>query len=153
MTLNHSRISFLTRIYIRQFSEAGLHESVHFVILSAKSHEKLHLPLPGRFLSRRWITLCISMGFEPIELRKKQYKCQNYRSLQELQGTGDGGWRGKGGCVVSRLTGRLWVRGKKWIFGASCHSLTILGRGSALVPRISPSVVVRGCPSARKWPF
>ena len=42
---------------------------------------------------------------------------------------------------------------EKMHFLASCHALAILGRGSALVLRISPSVVVRKCPRGRKWPF
>ena len=28
-----------------------------FVIFRARSRERLHLPLPGRFLSRRWFTM------------------------------------------------------------------------------------------------
>ena len=36
------------------------------------------------------------------------------------------------------------------VFLASCHALTVLGRGSALVPRISPSVMVRECQRGRK---
>ena len=57
------------------------------------------------------------------------------------------GEKGLRGFPADRKIVSAW---KKCFFGASCHSLTILGRGSALVPRISPSVVVRGCPSARK---
>ena len=95
MLLNHSRISFLTRIYIGQFSEAGLHESVHFVIFRAKSHERLHLPLPGRFLSRLWITLCITMGFEPrttneITNARTVALCKNYTG-QVMEDKGEKG--------------------------------------------------------------
>ena len=39
---------------------------------------------------------------------------------------------------------------EKMHFLASCYALVILGRGSALVLRISPSVVVRKCPRVRK---
>ena len=152
MLLNHSRISFLTRIYIWQFSEAGLHESVHFVIVRAKSHEGWHLPLPGRFLSRRWITLCITMGFEP---RTTNETVQMPELSLFARITGERWWRMKGkkclrGFPADRKIVSAW---KKIHFLASCHALTILGRGSALVPRISPSVVVRECPRGRKWPF
>ena len=151
MLLNHSRISFLTRIYLGQFREAGLHESVHFVIFCPKSHERWHLPLPGRFLSRRGITLCITMGFEHITTNETV-------QMPELslfaRITGIMWWRMKGkkglrGFPADRKIVSAW---KKMNFLASCHPLTILGRGSALVPRISPSVVVKGCPRGRKWP-
>ena len=98
MLLNHSRISFLTRIYIGQFSEAGLHESVHFVIFRAKSHERLHLPLPGRFLSRLWITLCITMGFEPRTTNETTNArtvalCKNYTGqVMEDEGEKGAAW-------------------------------------------------------------
>ena len=152
MLLNHSRILFLTRIFLGQFSEAGLHESVHFVIFRAKSHERWDLPLPGRFLSRLWITLCITMGFEHTTTNETV-------QMPELS-------------LFARITGIMWwrMKGKKGLLGfpadrkivsawekmhflASCYALVILGRGSALVLRISPSVVVRGCPRGRKWPL
>ena len=156
MLLNHSRISFLTRIYIGQFSEAGLHESVHFVIFRAKSHERLHLPLPGRFLSRLWIRLCITMGFEPTTANETV-------QMPELslfaRITGIMWWRMKGkkgllGFPADRKIVSAWTK-MRFVVGflASCHALTVLGRGSALVARISPSVMVRECQRGRKWPF
>ena len=43
------------------------------VIFRARSRQRSQLPLPGRFLSRRCFTLCITMEVEPRIA--KQYKC------------------------------------------------------------------------------
>ena len=46
---------------IEQFSEAGFHQWMPFVIFHAKSHKSSQLPLLGWFLSRRWFMLCLTM--------------------------------------------------------------------------------------------
>ena len=50
---------------IGQFSQAGLHEWMPFIIFHARSRKRLQLPLPGWFLSRHWFTLCVTMEVEP----------------------------------------------------------------------------------------
>ena len=69
---------------IAKFSQAGLHEWMHFAIFHARSHERSQLPLPGWFFSRQLRrTLCIAVEVEPRFV--KQYKCyycclcKNYR--------------------------------------------------------------------------
>ena len=47
-----------------QFSEDGLHEWMPFLIFCAKSRKRSQLPLLGWSLSRRWLTLCITMEVE-----------------------------------------------------------------------------------------
>ena len=69
---------------IGRFSEAGLHVWMPFVIFRTRSRERSQLPLsPGRFLSRRWFTLCITVEVEPTvaKLYKCPYccLCKNYR--------------------------------------------------------------------------
>ena len=48
-------------VFIGRFSGAGSHEWMPFVTFCARSHERLQLSLLGRFLSRCWFTLCITM--------------------------------------------------------------------------------------------
>ena len=86
-----------------------------FVVFPARSRERSQLPLPGRFLRRRWFTLCITIEAETRIA--KQYKChyccvcKNYRITNE----GDGGWKKKRSvCIVSRMKGRSRACGKNW---------------------------------------
>ena len=59
--------------------------------LSRKKSARGRSALPGRFLSRRCFTLCITVE---VEIRiAKQYKCQYCCSLQKLPWKGDGGWK------------------------------------------------------------
>ena len=96
---------------IKRFSEAGLLEWMHFVIFRARSHSAL----PGRFLSRRCFTLCITVEVEPRIA--KQYKCQYCCSCKNYCGKGM-----EGGKKVSLrrffwLTRRLRVRRKNTFWG------------------------------------
>ena len=54
-----------------------------FVIFRARSRERPQLPLPGQFLRRRWLTLCMTMEVKSrtAKLSKCQYccVCKNYR--------------------------------------------------------------------------
>ena len=58
--------------------------------LSRKKSREVAASLPGRFLSRRCFTLCVTMQ---VELRiAKQYKCHHCCSCTKLLGKVDGGW-------------------------------------------------------------
>ena len=65
------------------FSKADLHEWMPFIIFCTRSHKRLQLSLHGRFPSRRWLTLRVTMEAEPRI--GKLYKChhccicKNYR--------------------------------------------------------------------------
>ena len=54
-----------------------------FAIFCTKSHERSQLPLPGRFLSMHWFTLCITMEAEPGTAKQGKGHhcciCNNYR--------------------------------------------------------------------------
>ena len=88
---------------IGQFSEADFHEWMPFVMFRSRSRERSQLPLPGRFLSRRWFAPCITIEAEPRTARQYnlcQYccVCKNYRGKW---------WRmDKRVCIVSPLTRR-----------------------------------------------
>ena len=84
--------------------------------LSRKKSREVAASLPGRFLSRRCFTLCITMEDEPKIA--KQYKCQHCCSCKNYR---ERGWRveKKGLCVIFWLTRRSRVCGKKMRFGAS----------------------------------
>ena len=58
--------------------------------LSRKKSREMVASLPGRFLSRRCFTLCITMEVEPRTA--KQYKC-NTVAVAKITGKGDGGWK------------------------------------------------------------
>ena len=73
------------------FTEAALHKWMPFVIFHARSRERSQLPLPGRFLSRHWFTLCTTMEVEPRLV--KQLKMSLLLLLQKLQGKDDEGWK------------------------------------------------------------
>ena len=54
------------------------------VIFRARSPERSQLPLPGRFLSRRWFALCITIA---VERRiRKEYMCHYLRFCQNYNG-------------------------------------------------------------------
>ena len=76
-----------------------------FVIFRTRSRDRSQLPLPGRFLIRRWLTPCIT-EFEPRTA--KQYKCHYCCVCKKIQRKGDGGWRRKEKkkcfCIVSQMT-------------------------------------------------
>ena len=63
--------------HIGRFSKPGLQEWMPFIIFCARSRERSQLPLPGRFLSRHWFMLCITMEVEPrtAKQRKCHYCC------------------------------------------------------------------------------
>ena len=72
---------------IEQFSEA-----VPFIIFHAWCHERLQVPLLGRFLSRHWFMLCIITLAKPKIA--KQYKCHHC-------------------CVCKKIRGKVMNDGKK----------------------------------------
>ena len=77
-------------VRVGRFSEAGLYEWMPFVIFRAKKSREVPASLPGRLLSRRCFTLCITMEVEPRIA--KQYKCHHCFSCRNYPGKGDGGW-------------------------------------------------------------
>ena len=54
--------------------------------LSRKKSREVAVSLPGRFLSRRYFTLCITVEVEPRIA--KQYKCQYCCSFKNYRGKG-----------------------------------------------------------------
>ena len=84
--------------------------------LSRKKSREVAASLPGRFLSRRCFTLCITMEVEPRIA--KQYKYQYCCSYKNYRGNGMESGK-KCLCVVFWLTRRSRVRRKKMRFGAS----------------------------------
>ena len=54
--------------------------------LSRKKSREVAASLPGRFMSRRCFTLCITMPVEPRIA--KQYKCHNFCSCKNYRGKG-----------------------------------------------------------------
>ena len=63
---------------IGRFNEAGLLEWMRFVIFRARSRSTL----PGRFLSRRCFTLCVTVEVEPRIAKQYKYQyccnCKHY---------------------------------------------------------------------------
>ena len=57
--------------------------------LSRKKSREVAASLPGRFLSIRWFTLCITVEVEPRIA--KQYKCQYCCSCKNYRGKGTEG--------------------------------------------------------------
>ena len=87
-----------------------------FVIFRARCRAReVAASLPGRFLSRRCFTLCITMELEP-KIAKK-YKCHHCRSCKNYWGKGMEG--GKKAChlLADQKIASSW---KKNRFGASC---------------------------------
>ena len=78
---------FVTKLCIGRFSKAGLLGWMRFVIFHERSRKRSqHSTLPGRFLSRRCFTLCITVEVEPRIA--KQYKCQYCCSCKNYRGKG-----------------------------------------------------------------
>ena len=76
--------------------------------LSGKKSREVAASLPGRFLSWRCFTLCITMEIEPRIA--KQYNCQHCCSCKTYRGKGVEGGK-KCLCVVFWLIRRSRVRG------------------------------------------
>ena len=88
--------------------------------LSRKKSRDVAVSLPGRFLSRRCFTLCITMEVEPRIA--KQYKCHHCCCCKHYRGKGMEGGKQKCLGVVFWLTRRSRVlerKRKKKRFGAS----------------------------------
>ena len=83
--------------------------------LSRKKSREIAASLPGRFLSRRCFTLCITMEVEPRIA--KPYKCHHCCSCQNYRGKGMEGGGKKCLCVVFWLSRKLRFRGKKGVLG------------------------------------
>ena len=64
--------------------------------LSRKMSREVAASRPGRFLSRRCFTLCMTMEVEPR--MAKQYKCHHCCSCKKYRGEGDGGWTKGSSC-------------------------------------------------------
>ena len=79
--------------------------------LSRKKSREVAASLPGRFLSRRCFTLCITLEAEPRIA--KQYKCHHCCSYKNYRGKGMEGGNKKCLCVVFWLTRRSRVTGEK----------------------------------------
>ena len=71
--------------------------------LSRKKSREVAASLPGRFLSRRCITLCITMEAEPRTA--KQYKCHHCCSCKNYRG-GKKVWKGWEKSVFASFFGR-----------------------------------------------
>ena len=93
-------------IALGRFSKAGLLVWMCFVIFRARSRSAL----PGRFLSRRCFTLCIT-----VEVNLELWS--NTVAVAKI--TVERGWRveKKCLCVIFRLTRRSWVCRKKSFWG------------------------------------
>ena len=83
---------------------------------SRKKSREVAASIPGRFLSRRCFTLCITMEVE--HRTAKQYKCHHCCSCKNYRGNGmEGGEKKKCLCVVFWLTRRSSFRGGKCVLG------------------------------------
>ena len=84
--------------------------------LSRKNSREVAASLPGRFLSRRCFTLCITMKLN-LELRSST----NATTVEVAKITGERGWRVDKSvfALFFWLTRRSQVRGEKKHFGAS----------------------------------
>ena len=82
--------------------------------LSRKKSREVAALLPGRFLSRRCLTLCIIMEVRPRIV--KQHKCRHCCSCKNYREKGMEGGK-KCLCIVFWLTRRSRVRGKKCVLG------------------------------------
>ena len=98
-------------ITIGRLSEAGLLEWMRFVIFRARGRSAL----PGRFLSRRCFTLCITAEAEPRIA--KQYKCQYCCSCKNYCGKWmEGGKKGVSASYFCWPEDREFVE-KKCVLG------------------------------------
>ena len=74
--------------------------------LSRKKSREVAASLPGRFLSRRCFTLCITMEVEPRIA--KQYKCQHCCSCKKIRGKGmEGGKKESLHCLADQKIASL----------------------------------------------
>ena len=85
-----------------------------FCNLSRRKSREVAASLPGRFLSRRCFTLCITV--EVVPRIAMQYKCQHCCSCKNYRGKGMEGGGKKCLCVVFWLTKRSRIRRKKKAF-------------------------------------
>ena len=102
-------------------------QSMCFVTFRARSRSTL----PGRFLSRRCFTLCITVKVEPRIA--KQYKCQYCCSCKNYHVQGMESGVKKRLCVVFWLTRRSRVRRKKIFFLNCVLGHTIVWRKALLL--------------------
>ena len=98
------RVTWARWVCYWESSEAGLLEWMRFVIFRTRSRDWEVRALPGRFLSRRCFTLCITVEPRIAKQYKRQYccSCKNYR------GKGMEGGK-KSVCIVFWLTRRSRV--------------------------------------------
>ena len=94
-----------------------------FCNLSRRKSREVAASLPGRFLSRRCFTLCVTMEVEPRTAM--QYKCQHCCSCKNYRGKGMEGGK-KCLCVVFWLTRRSRVRGKNAFWGILQHEHQVI---------------------------
>ena len=85
-----------------------------FVIFLHKKPQEVAASLPGRFLSRRCFTLCITVEVEPRIV--KQYKCYHCCSCKNYQGKGMEGGK-KVSCVIFLADQKITISWKKCIVG------------------------------------
>ena len=79
--------------------------------------------LPGRFLSRHWFTLCITVEVEPRIV--KQYKCHHCCSCKNYRGKAmEGGKKVSLHCVLANQ--KIAILWKKMCFGAWGTSYCLL---------------------------
>ena len=100
---------------IGQFSEAGLHEWMPFVIFHARSRERSQ----HHFWANFWVGIvsrCVTMKVEPRIA--KHYKCHHCSICKNYQGKGMEGGKKSVFASFFWLTRRSQVRGKI-CFGAS----------------------------------
>ena len=102
---------------IGRFSEAGLHEWMPFVIFCERSHERSQHALPGRFLSRRCFTLCITVEVEPRIA--KQDKCHHCCSCKNYREKGMEG--GKSVFALFLANQKIASSWKKYVLGHQVH--------------------------------
>ena len=107
--------SWHPRLSIGQFSEAGLHKWMPFVIFRASSHERSQ----HHFRADFWVGIA-SCCVQQWKLSLELWITTNATTVAVAKSTGERGWRveKKGLCVNFWLTRRSRVRGKKH-FGAS----------------------------------
>ena len=110
--------------------------------LSRKKSREVAASLPGRFLSRRYFTLCITVEVEPRIV--KQYKCQYCCSCKNYRGKG---MEGGGKIFLASFFG--WpedreFEGEKMRFGASYSTSNKL----LLVARHIPTTGLQKCLSS-----
>ena len=140
-----------------------IHEWMHFVIFHARSHKRLQ-SLPGRFLSRRCFTLCVTVEVEPRIV--KQYKCHHCCSCKNYQGKGDGGskksvhsfwgWPEEGefvqnicilGHLIARATSYCLLPDTFWLWASkNAFKVGSVKFANSLSP---PSIVKKACTESK----